>query len=99
MAMIDPADARLSASMVTSSSIRCWFTGAQVGCTMKQLTPRTFSPISTKISPSEKVVTSNAPGRTSTVLQICSARSRFAFPEKMVSALIINRPFTSGLGR
>src|SRR6185369_1165942 len=55
----------------------------------KQLTPRTFSPISTKISPSENVVTSALPGGTSTQRQIASASGRFAFPEKIVSALII----------
>ena len=45
--MIEPADARLSASIMISSSIRLSFAGAQVGCTTKQFTPRTFSLIST----------------------------------------------------
>ena len=45
--MIEPADARLSASIMTSSSIRLSLAGAQVGCTTKQFTPRTFSLIST----------------------------------------------------
>src|SRR5262245_29420092 len=55
----------------------------------KQLTPRTFSPISAKISPSENVVTSAAPSGTSTQRQMASASGRLAFPEKIVSALII----------
>jgi hypothetical protein len=45
--MIDPAEARLSASIMTRSSIRLSLAGAQVGCTTKQFTPRTFSLIST----------------------------------------------------
>ncbi len=99
MATIDPADARLSASIMIKSSIRFWFTGELVGCTTKQFTPRTFSPISTKISPSENVVTSAAPGRTSTQRQIDSASSRFALPEKMVSALIMRASLPQSLPR
>ena len=52
--MIEPALARFSASTVTSSSIKLSFTGAQVGCTTYTSTPRTFSWISVKTSPSEK---------------------------------------------
>ena len=47
IATIEPADARLSASIMISSSISDWFGGEHVGCTTKQFTPRTFSPIST----------------------------------------------------
>src|SRR6266404_4455606 len=88
-ATMEPADARLSASIMMSSSIRLLFAGEQVDCTTKQLTPRTFSPISTKISPSENEVTSHRPGRASTVRQIASESSRLPLPLKMVSALII----------
>jgi len=37
------ADARLSASIINSSSIRCSSTGRQVGCITKTSAPRTFS--------------------------------------------------------
>src|SRR4051812_18123277 len=90
-ATMEPADARLSASIMISSSLMLLLAGEQVDCTTKQLTPRTFSPISTNTSPSEKVVTSDIPGRTSTLLQIASASSRFPLPLKMVSALIMLR--------
>ena len=99
MATMEPADARRSASIMISSSIRLWFAGADVGCTTKQFTPRTFSPISTKISPSENVVTSAAPGRASTHRQIASASSRLALPEKMVSALIMPTFVSSTVSR
>jgi hypothetical protein len=45
--VIEPADARLSASIITSNSIKLSFTGVDVGCTTKQCTPRMFSWIST----------------------------------------------------
>ena len=48
------ADARWHASAMIKSSIRFSFTGGQVGCTMKTSRPRTFSMISTLISPSLK---------------------------------------------
>ena len=47
-------EARLSASMMTSSSMKCSAVGAQVGWITKASWPRTFSSISTKISMSAK---------------------------------------------
>src|SRR5256885_11316551 len=55
------ADARLSASTMTSSSIRLSLVGAQVDCTTKTSRVRTFCLISTATSPSEKRPTSAAP--------------------------------------
>ena len=49
-----PALARLQASAMISSSIRLSLAGAQVGWIKKMSRPRTFSPISTWVSPSEK---------------------------------------------
>lgn len=56
-AVIRPADARLSASTMIISSIRLSFVGAHVDCRTKTSLPRTFSWISTWISPSEKRLT------------------------------------------
>ncbi len=72
-------------------------TGAQVGWMTKQSTLRTFSRISTKVSPSEKVLISAMLGRTSTCLQMDSARSRLATVARMrrprsVSRSIANKP-------
>src|ERR1700733_9887924 len=85
IATIDPADARLSASIMINSSISDWFGGEHVGWTTKQLTPRTFSPTSTQISPSEKWVTSARPSGISTNLQTSSASARFELPVKIDS--------------
>ena len=51
-----------------SSSIRWSFAGGQVDWTMKTSCPRTFSPISTWISPSEKRPTSRLAERALEVL-------------------------------
>ena len=58
------ADARLNASIITSSSIRWSFTGGQVGWITKTSWPRTFSLICTYTSPSEKRETSASPSGT-----------------------------------
>ncbi len=52
-----PADARLSASIISISSIRLSLVGAQVDCSTNTSLPRTFSSISTITSPSEKRLT------------------------------------------
>jgi hypothetical protein len=86
-ATMEPADARLRASIMMSSSIRLRFGGLQVDCMMKQLTPRTFSPISTKISPSENRSTRERP----TTMPSCSHSSvvngTLELPPNMVSVL------------
>ena len=53
-AVMEPADARRSASAMMSSSITLSLTGEQVGWMMYVSTPRTFSSISQKVSPSLK---------------------------------------------
>src|SRR5690606_11980421 len=93
IATIEPALARLRASTMISSSIKLSFGGEHVDCTMKQLTPRTFSPISTKISPSEKRETLAVPCGTPTYLLISSVRAGLALPPKIE----ISRSIT-GLG-
>jgi hypothetical protein len=84
---MEPADARLSASIMTSSSIRLSLTGVEVGCTTKQFTPRMFSRISTYTSPSAKRVTCAWPSGVSRCRQIASASPRWALPLNMLKAL------------
>jgi hypothetical protein len=48
-AVMRPADARLNASIMISSSITLRFTGEQIGWTMKTSRDRTFSRMRTKI--------------------------------------------------
>src|SRR3954470_5852666 len=55
------ADERLSASTITSSSIRLSFVGAQVDCSTNTSLPRTFSSSSTITSPSENLPTMARP--------------------------------------
>jgi hypothetical protein len=59
--VIDEALARRAASMRMSSSIRWSFTGVEVLCMRNTSRPRTFSPISAWISPSEKRVSEDLP--------------------------------------
>jgi hypothetical protein len=92
-----PALARLSASIMISSSIRLRFGGEHVDCTMKQVTPRTFSPISTKISPSEKRSTRAFPVGISTVAHSSAANGGFEFPLKMARVLFKAGSSGSGL--
>ncbi len=47
--MIRPAEARLNASIMISSSMIDWFTGRLVGCTRKTSCSRTFSITRTKM--------------------------------------------------
>ena len=53
-AVMRSAEARFSASIISSTSIRWRSTGVQVGWTTKTSAPRTFSRICRRISPSEK---------------------------------------------
>ena len=59
--MMEEALARRAASMRMSSSIRWSFTGVEVLCIRNTSRPRTFSPISAWISPSEKRVNEDLP--------------------------------------
>ncbi|MNY42525.1 hypothetical protein D3C86_1774230 [compost metagenome] len=55
------AEERRKASAITTSSIRLSLVGAQVGWIRKTSLPRTFSLISTLISPSENLPTETSP--------------------------------------
>jgi hypothetical protein len=81
-ATMEWAEARFSASAMMSSSMRFVFASGEVDCTMKDSRPRTFSPISTWISPSEKRPTvHSARGRPSS-RAIASASLRLELPAK-----------------
>ena len=56
-----PADERFSASTISMISIRWSLVGAQVDCSTNTSLPRTFSLISTMISPSENRLTTAMP--------------------------------------
>ena len=56
--------ARRTASVMMKNSIRLWLVGGQVDCTMKTSSPRTFSSILTKVSPSGKEETVHLPNST-----------------------------------
>ncbi len=64
------------------SSITLSFVGLLVGWMTNASTPRTFSPISTKLSPSLKRVTRHLPMGVSRYWPIAAASCGFAFPEK-----------------
>ncbi len=80
------ADARLSASIMISSSMRVSLTGGQVGCTTKTSAPRTFSFTCTKTSPSENRETSASEMGSRRYWAISSASARFALPENSFSS-------------
>ena len=61
--MILAAEALFSASIMMSSSMRCRFTGLDVGCTTKTSMPRTLSTICTLISPSLNLADDGVPQR------------------------------------
>src|SRR5258708_2707280 len=83
-AVIRPADARFSASTMIISSIRLSFVGAQVDCRTKTSLPRTFSWISTMISPSEKRLTIALPRGIPRILTTSCASAGFALPVKTI---------------
>ena len=58
--------ARRMASTMTSSSIRLWFTGGQVGWTMNTSRPRMFSLMRTLVSPSGNALMEASPSGTPT---------------------------------
>src|ERR1700759_998499 len=81
-AVMDPADARRSASTMMRSSITLSFVGLLIGWITNASTPRTFSPISTKLSPSLKRVTRHLPSGVSRYCAIAAANGMLALPEK-----------------
>src|SRR5580704_12899716 len=91
-AVIDPADARRSASVMMRSSITLSFVGLLVDWMTNASTPRTFSPISTKLSPSLKRVTLHLPSGVSRYCPMAAASSGFALPEKRHTFLNTREP-------
>src|ERR1700686_1743137 len=79
-AVIRPADARLSASTMIMSSISVSLLGVQVDCSTNTSLPRTFSWISTWISPSEKRLTIALPRGIPRILTTSCASAGFALP-------------------
>src|SRR5260370_12524106 len=80
-----------------SSSITLSLVGLLVGWMMNASTPRTFSPISTKLSPSLKRVTRHFPTGVSRYWAIAAARAGLAFPENRQTFL--NTRAVSSAGR
>ncbi len=77
-----PADARLSASVITRISIRLSLVGAHVDWRMNMSRPRTFSSSSTITSPSENWPTTHRPRLMLRCRQTASASFGFALPVK-----------------
>ena len=77
------AEARLSASTITSTSIRLSLVGTHVDCRMKTSRPRTFSSSSTMISPSLNFPTTARPRLMLRWRQTAAASLGFALPVKM----------------
>src|SRR4051794_17179386 len=91
-AVIDPADARRSASHMIRSSITLSLTGLHVGWMTNASTPRTFSLISQNDSPSEKRVRRIFASGVSRYAAMAVARSGFAFPENRQTFLNNTKP-------
>jgi hypothetical protein len=64
-------------------SIRWWFVGGLVDCTTKTSSPRTFSSIFTKVSPSGKELTVDFPSSTPMDAAMERASGRLAVPLKI----------------
>src|SRR5690349_8959766 len=77
------AEARFSASIITSTSIRLSFVGAHVDCKMNTSRPRTFSSSSTITSPSENRPTTQRPRLMFKCRHTASASFGFALPVKI----------------
>src|SRR6185436_11686836 len=95
-AVMDPADARRSASHMMRSSITLSLTGALVGWMTKASTPRTFSLISQNDSPSLKRVIFDFDSGVSRYAAIDALSCGLAFPEKIQTFLNIRRALALG---
>src|ERR1035437_6428730 len=84
-AVMRRAEARLSASIINNSSIRCMSTGRQVGCITNTSAPRTFSWICTYTSPSLKRETRAWPRVRPRKLQTSSQSASLAVPQKTLN--------------
>src|ERR1039458_10096807 len=79
------AEARLSASIINNSSIRCMSTGWQGGCITNTSAPRTFSWICTYASPPSKGVTCACRRAKPRKWQTSSQSASLAVPQKTLN--------------
>jgi len=82
-AVIRRAEARFTASIIISNSMRLWLVGGQVDWIRKTSLPLTLSAISTRISPSLKVLTMACPRGRERWPQILWASSGVELPVKI----------------
>src|SRR6185295_862183 len=82
------AEARLNASSMSKSSIKLLLPGAEVDCRTNTSAPRTFSLISTLLSPSLNVSTTAFPKGTLRYWLISAARGGLEFPANIFSSAI-----------
>ena len=86
------------ASIITINSIKLSFVGTQVGWMINTSLPRTFSWISTEISPSLNTPTAAFPSGMSRCRAMVRAISGFAFPVKTIKSFVPTLP-TMGFSR
>src|SRR5438552_16348848 len=79
--------ARRSASIMINISIRLWLVGGQVDWTRKTSSPRTFSSIFTKVSPSGNELTVHWPSSVPIDLAIARASGGLDVPAKIFTIL------------
>src|SRR5215472_10791731 len=72
-----------------NNSIRLWFVGGDVGWTMKTSSPRTFSSIFAKVSPSGKGLIVHLPNSMPMELQIDLLRGGLAVPLKIFTIVTL----------
>ena len=82
------AEARLKASSMSRSSIKLLLPGAEVDCRTNTSAPRTFSLISTLLSPSLKVSTVALPNGTLRYWLISAASGGLEFPAKIFRSAV-----------
>src|SRR5512137_2803245 len=92
---MEPAEERFSASTMMSSSIRLWLALGLVDWITKVSSPRTFSPISTWISPSEKAPTLAVESSRPRLCTTAFASAGLELPAKTLYACAI--PMTGAL--
>src|SRR5215212_7258603 len=76
-------------------SIKLWFVGGLVDCTRKTSSPRTFSSILTKVSPSGNGLIVDFPSSVPNDLQIESAKGRLEVPLNIFTKalfLVVTKP-------
>ena len=81
------AEARFKASTIKTISMRLSLVGAQVDWMTKTSLPRTFSLISTVVSPSENLETKALPRGIPSLLATWAAKAGLALPVKIIKLL------------